>query len=130
MRINITTPDKYKKLETLIKNKEPVLVLYRAEWCGHCQEFKPMWNNFTKIAKIKTAEIETNDFYLLGSTPEHQVNSYPTLKLFTNGKVINFDEDRNIDNMNKFIKMHVKVIKPKVTVKPKPKAKAKSKPKK
>ncbi len=130
MLLNITTPDRYKKLETIINKKEPVLVLYRASWCHFCHDFQPTWNNFTKTAKIKTAEIESSDLGLTKS-PEHQVSSYPTLKLFVNGKVIHFDQDRNIDNINKFVSMHVKVVKkPKTVVKSKPKAKPKSKPKK
>jgi thioredoxin-like negative regulator of GroEL len=129
MLINVNSPENYKKLETIISKKEPVMVLYHALWCSYCQEFKPTWNDFTKKTTIKTAELESSHSSLANS-PEHQVHSYPTLKLFVNGKVIPFEENRSIENINKFIKSHVKSTKSKPKPKPKPKAKPKAKPKK
>ncbi len=45
-----------KLVNDLFKNvigKKPVVVLYFAEWCGHCQSLKPTWNNTIDQLKMK-----------------------------------------------------------------------------
>ena len=121
MHINVNNSNNLKKLDTLIKKKEPVLVLYYANWCHYCQDFKPEWNNLVKKCKVDTAELESSDSHLSKET-HHTVTSYPTLKLYVNGKTVNYDEQRSVANIEKFIKTNTstntKVKKNKVVKKP------------
>jgi thiol-disulfide isomerase/thioredoxin len=112
MHINVDSKEQFNKLDSIIKKKEPVLVLYFGEWCSYCKEFKPMWDEFIKICKIKTAEIES-ELLNLSSSKNHSVSSFPTIKLFVNGKLVLFEKERSIDNLNTFVNSSVKTKKPK-----------------
>lgn len=68
----------------------PNITLYYAEWCGHCQRFKPEWERLKKTAKDKYPSITVED-YEQGKNPEVMrkagINGYPTIKV--NGKEYN-----------------------------------------
>ena len=61
------------------KNK---LVLYYANWCGACVNYKPEWNALKKILNkngVKTKEYEeTQNKQIM---EKELINSYPTLKI-------------------------------------------------
>jgi thiol-disulfide isomerase/thioredoxin len=53
-----------KIVNTLFKNiigKKPVVVLYFANWCGHCKTLKPEWNNAINNLNIKKLENPEKD---------------------------------------------------------------------
>jgi thiol-disulfide isomerase/thioredoxin len=108
--ININSSDEYNKFETLLKKKDDILVLYFGNWCGFCREFIPTWDKFIKQSKIKTAQIESSFMHLMNNNPIHKVNGYPTIKLFSKGKMIPFENDRTIENLNTFISKNVKMV--------------------
>lgn len=90
------------KLDKLIKGKNNIIVLYWAKWCSFCVQFKPDWEKFVKQSKIATCEFESENASLSNSE-NHEVHGFPTIKLYTNGKVILFEGQRSIENLNKFI---------------------------
>lgn len=69
---------------------EPRVVLYFAEWCGHCKRFKPEWEILkTELKKkgISFAEYEdSKDEAVMQSAG---VNGYPTIRI--DGKDYNGD---------------------------------------
>ena len=78
------------------------LVLFYATWCGHCQAMKPEWNKLinnndtsVKLAQVESEYIDKN---------RDEVHGYPTLKLFTNGKVTEYNSGRDLDSFKTFLK--------------------------
>ena len=77
------------ELRQAMKNGR-VIVLYHAEWCGHCKDFMPEWHKFTAVMKNKpevncmTAEVESSN---LGLIPEAGVEGFPTIRYYKAGPV-------------------------------------------
>lgn len=79
--------DKYNRL----LKKIPCITLFYADWCGHCQQFKPEWNKFEKL--IHNSNISNE--ILIASVVEKQRNNidgdsdvlgYPTIFYLMDGK--------------------------------------------
>jgi thiol-disulfide isomerase/thioredoxin len=94
----VDSEDKIKKFESLIG---PVIVFVFAEWCGHCQNYKPFWkklendpNRSVHIASVRDDMVNKTSLVKRANP----VTSYPTV-LFINeeGKAVNFrDKTGNI----------------------------------
>lgn len=86
------------------------LVLFYADWCGHCKTLKPVWD--------KTAdEVNTKDKKLMikvncGGDSEkekelmkkYNIDGYPTILIFENGKHTVYDDERTKEAFMKTIK--------------------------
>ena len=127
MYINVGSSGDALNLSNLLKDGD-WMVLYYAEWCGHCQTMKPEWQKVVNKMKntniVNVAEVESNHINSLINKP--QVNGFPTIKMYNNGiEKANFEEERIADKMEKFAMTNSKkyVMKPKSvksrTIKPK-----------
>ena len=105
MYINVGSSGDALNLSNLLKNGD-WMVLYYAEWCGHCQTMKPEWNKVVKKLKknnnnVNIAEIESNHIDKLVNKPN--IQGFPTIKMYNNGKeVANFEDERVANKMEKF----------------------------
>lgn len=62
--------------------KASKVILYYADWCGHCQNFKPEWNKFKQLANengIKAVDFEANRD--AKKIAEENIDGYPTIML-------------------------------------------------
>ena len=91
------------------------MVLYYAEWCGHCKTMKPEWkqvvnklnNPSSNSNKINVAEIESQHIDKLLNKPE--IEGFPTIKMYNNGKpVANFNEERIASKIEEFANNNAK----------------------
>ena len=95
--------------------KKNVLIrLFYTDWCPHCQSAMPEWNNFKSkydnqlandyLLTIKEVDCSDEDSVrqLLN---ENNVSSYPTVKMYKNDEVIDFDAKISYDNLEQFIEM-------------------------
>ena len=90
------------------------IVFFYADWCGHCQKFKPTWNKFkkdmngrrvnNKILVVMECSSEEEEVM-----KEYDVNGYPTLKLLdANGREIKeFSGQRTNDSLKEFVNNNV-----------------------
>ena len=92
----------------------PCVIVIHAEWCGHCKDFMPVYNN--EIVKSNNFDEELKDLLTLSSVEEKEysnakdlfgeIDGYPTIRYIT------FDEDgkplkdnNNNDNNGTIMKM-------------------------
>jgi len=62
------------------------VTLYHADWCGHCQKFKPQWGEFKEMAKhdginfaeFEEQELDPNKPVMIGGVP---MRGYPSIKV-------------------------------------------------
>lgn len=90
---------------SLTEEDKCVLVLFHADWCGHCKNFMPIWNKAKTSLQssdvvLKDFEAETNKEVM----KENEVSSFPTLKFFKkNGEIVEYEGDRTLEALEEFI---------------------------
>jgi len=75
-----------------LKKDGKVVVLYFANWCGHCKDLKPDYQKFADRAKgftVAAVDADDNDGLiekLQGEDTEYDVRGFPTIVSYNNGK--------------------------------------------
>ena len=78
------------ELDALIKRPEKTLVLFYAEWCGHCKTLKPKWDEAakevntekTRMVKINVGDKTDEQDALIA---KYNIDGFPTILVFQNG---------------------------------------------
>ena len=82
--------------------EKPTLVLFKAEWCGHCRNFKPTWeamkNSLTNV-EFKTYDADKDEVEM----SKYGVEGFPTIILENDNKTIEYNGDRTVDNIIHFV---------------------------
>ena len=104
MYVKVASSNDAINLSNLLKDGD-WMVLYYADWCGHCQHMKPEWQKVVNKMKssnmVNVAEIESSHIGDLVNKP--QVNGFPTIKMYNSGvEKANFEDERVADKMEKF----------------------------
>jgi thiol-disulfide isomerase/thioredoxin len=76
--------------------------LYYSQWCGHCKNFKPIWDEFCKTntnTNVSTHSVDCEN----NQCPDY-IKGYPTVMLYKqNGQKITFSGQRTVEELRKFI---------------------------
>jgi thiol-disulfide isomerase/thioredoxin len=83
------------KLSDLLKKHKVVVVLVHADWCGHCQTFKPLWEEYKKISGRNVPMVSVNET-MLPKTPfkDAKLDGYPSTLVYS-GKDGSFGSFKN-----------------------------------
>jgi thiol-disulfide isomerase/thioredoxin len=90
--VDITNNSQLNELDKRIKMGPITLVLVYADWCGHCQRFKPMMEKLENLPgrTVQTARVK-EDVFPNSSLANTKIDGYPTLMLVkNNGEVQSF----------------------------------------
>jgi thiol-disulfide isomerase/thioredoxin len=87
----------------LSNNNIKEIILFKADWCGHCNNFMPMWNKIQKNEleniKFTTYDADSNN----DKIKEYKINGFPTLLMKSNNKLYEYAGERTLDSINNFI---------------------------
>jgi thiol-disulfide isomerase/thioredoxin len=93
MYIQVKNDNDASKLSNLLKSGN-WMVLYYAEWCGHCKAMKPEWqkavesmttkNQAKQIQNINIADVISDQIPQLTHKPD--IKGFPTINIYVNGK--------------------------------------------
>lgn len=90
-----------------LKKNEILLVMFYAPWCGHCRKMKP---EYTAAATDLNAAGYSKCLAMVDCTvnPEiteqFNIDGFPTIKLFKNGKFIqDYTGKRTVEEIKKFV---------------------------
>lgn len=99
------------ELEDEVSNKKS-MVLFYADWCGHCKKFIPQWdklssswndtNENVKLMKVDCGKPnENNDHKEI--MEKYQIDGYPTILVFEEGKAKPYDGKRDVPSIENFL---------------------------
>lgn len=108
MHLKVLSPEDANKLSSRLNNGN-WLVLYYANWCGHCQHMKPEWektvNNLKNNKNLNIAEVESESMQHMN--PKVEIMGFPSLKMYNNGKQqAEFEGQRTADVIEEFALKH------------------------
>ena len=79
------------------------IILFKADWCGHCKQFKPVWENlqntFQKKFNFITYDSEKNKTEI----EKFNVGGFPTIMIRDNKIVKPYTDARNLESMSNFL---------------------------
>lgn len=76
--------------DALLTDDGPLLLVYYAKWCGHCQAMYDTWRDLSKAVDGKAK------VYVIESANYPGVKSFPTMKVIKKGKAVDYDGDRDV----------------------------------
>ena len=84
-------------------DNKTTVILFKADWCGHCNHFKPTWEKVSELYNKKfnfvvyDADKQTDKF------KEYKVDAFPTVLVKNGSNVVPYDGDRSIGDLNDFL---------------------------
>jgi thiol-disulfide isomerase/thioredoxin len=93
--IDVSTDADLSKLMSLLKKNRVVVVLIHADWCGHCQTFKPQWEEYKKMPGRNVPMASINET-MLAKTPfkDAKIDGFPSTVVYS-GKDGSFGSFKN-----------------------------------
>jgi thiol-disulfide isomerase/thioredoxin len=83
------------------------LALFKAEWCGHCNNFKSTWNELKNNDANKNINFVTYDSEKnKNEIKNYNIQGFPTLVLLTGEKAIEYVGPRDKNSITEFINQY------------------------
>jgi thiol-disulfide isomerase/thioredoxin len=81
--LNITSLGQMDSLKKLMKNTSVIMVFVYADWCGHCQRFKPEWKNLERLPERNVPMVSIRDDVFPKSPLKEnvEIEGYPTVAI-------------------------------------------------
>jgi len=95
-----------KKLNMTGGSPKNEIMLFKANWCGHCKSFLPIWQ---KIEKDPSLNVNFTTFDSVENKREMQlynIEGFPTIIYKVNDKLIEYTGSRDEKSVREFIKSY------------------------
>tara|TARA_Y100000780_G_C13694565_1_gene420947 strand:+ start:2163 stop:2729 length:567 start_codon:yes stop_codon:yes gene_type:complete len=104
--LDVRNDDSVMKYNKDIRSK-PIIVLFYADWCGHCKNLEPIWNEFERSIKGKSnpriGVSKVNSDYLSKIDGPKDVMGFPTISYIKDGsKRKEYSGPRSVEAMKSF----------------------------
>uniref|UniRef100_A0AC35U9B3 Protein disulfide-isomerase n=1 Tax=Rhabditophanes sp. KR3021 TaxID=114890 RepID=A0AC35U9B3_9BILA len=86
-------------------DKEIILVVFHAKWCGHCKNLMPELEKAAKVLKgdgIEIAKVDATEEKKLAD--QFNVKGFPTIKIMRNGRRFDYDGPREAQGIIKYMR--------------------------
>jgi thioredoxin-like negative regulator of GroEL len=83
------------------------LYLFKADWCGHCVAFKPVWENLKTNMQSKIKMITYDSKEHAEEIKEFKVSGFPTIILMNNKNAIEYSGPRNEQAITDFVNKYI-----------------------
>ena len=84
-----------KDADDLLKENGPLMIIYYAKWCGHCQGSYDAWKDLSRKVDGKAK------VYMIESSNYPKVKSFPTIKIVKGGNAVPYEQAREVETMKK-----------------------------
>ena len=82
------------------------IMLFYANWCGHCKTFKPTWEALKPILdknNISHEEYESENTEVMS---KYAIRGYPTIKVQKNNEVVDYNGPRDPASILHFLNVN------------------------
>lgn len=86
------------------------IINFNTSWCGYSKQFQPVWDIFTERMQgknVKILDVKCDDPKNENICENLQIPGYPTIILFKNGEQYQFQGERNLEELEKFVNKHL-----------------------
>jgi len=98
--VDIATEEDLPRLDELLKENVVLIALIHADWCGHCQTFKPLWEDYKNIPGRHVPMVSINE-KILSKTPfkDAKLNGFPSTVVYSgkDGQFGSFKDENGED---------------------------------
>ena len=79
------------------------IMLFKADWCGHCKTFKPTWEALSKQYNTKYEFITYDADKERSKFEEYKVDSFPTIIAEKGNETMNYEVDLSVGDLSNFL---------------------------
>ncbi len=79
------------------------LMLFKADWCGHCKNFLPTWEKISKNTGLNVSFKIFDSDKNKKEIDEYNISGFPTIMYKVNDKLIEYNGDRDENSIKEFI---------------------------
>ena len=111
MHLYLKYKNKYLQLKSSMMtggSKQNELMLFKADWCGHCKSLLPVWEKLSKDSSLdisfKTFDSDKNK----SEMNKYNIQGFPTLIYKVNDQLVEYNGSRDEQSIKDFIKTYNK----------------------
>lgn len=99
----------YFLVKSLCKPKEtfdtkPKVMLFKAQWCGHCKKIMPVWDKAAEALKDEAEFIKYDSDADKDKMKEFGIQGFPTIYKEINGERTEFQGERTVAGITAFVR--------------------------